>query len=340
MPNGETVNGYNYHVITTAQSNSTNAGVRYNRSLGANATQPGGRGGFGGGGGRRGGSQNQGLRQSINFNYNQGHSASDIVNFIPELGGKSASNSYSLQAGYTVGYHRFTSIFNANWNRSNSHTINFFTNTTNNPALADGINVPNNVPLNYGVPTISLSNGIQGLSDTQPSFSISQTISFSEVLSWIHGKHNMRFGGDYRRVHRDFLAGSNGTGNFAFTGLFTGEFMSGTAVAGTGSFDRRFSPRPAAIHHAQLLAGQELPARQRLRRLSPWTTGACCLRSHSITACAGSFLRPTRRNTAASPTSLPIPPQLICQRDRADRRPKRPALFARVSLAQGLCSRA
>ncbi len=81
--------------------------------------------------------------------------------------------------------------------------------------------VPNNVPLNYGVPDISLSNGIQGLSETQPSFSIAQTISFTEVLSWIHGKHNMRFGGDYRRVHRDFLAGSNATGNFAFTGLFT-----------------------------------------------------------------------------------------------------------------------
>src|SRR5208282_5177433 len=55
LPNAETVNGYNYQLLTTAQSNSTNAGVRYNRSLGANATQPGGRGGFGGGGGRRGG---------------------------------------------------------------------------------------------------------------------------------------------------------------------------------------------------------------------------------------------------------------------------------------------
>ena len=40
-------------------------------------------------------------------------------------------------------------------------------------------------------------------------------------MSWIHGKHNLRFGGDYRRVHRDFLAGSNATGNFTFTGLFT-----------------------------------------------------------------------------------------------------------------------
>jgi hypothetical protein len=229
------VNGYNYHLLTTAQSNTTSAGIRYNRSLGANATQPGGRGGFGGGGRRGGGSQNQGLRQSMNINYNEGHSASDLVNLFPELGGKSASNSYSLQAGYTVGYHRLTSISNVNWNRSNSHTINFFTNTSDNPAGTAGITVPNNVALNYGIPTISLSNGIQGLSETQPSFSISQTISFSEVLSWIHAKHNMRYGADYRRVHRDFLAGSNATGGFTFTGLFTEELVSGQAVAGTGS---------------------------------------------------------------------------------------------------------
>ena len=233
LPAGFTINGYNYHLLTTAQSNSTQAGIRYNRSLGANATQPGARGGSGGG--RRGGSQTQGLRQSINLNYNWSHSASDLVNLFPQLGGKRASDSDSVQAGYTVGYHRFTSISNLNWNRSNSHTINFFTNTTDNPAATVGVTVPNNVPLNFGVPDISLSNGIQGLSETQPSFSISQTISFSEVLSWIRGKHNLRFGGDYRRVHRDFLAGSNATGNFAFTGLFTqdaaGDLTTGSSIA-------------------------------------------------------------------------------------------------------------
>jgi hypothetical protein len=234
LPAGSTINGYNYHLLTTAQSNSTQAGVRYNRSLGANATQPGGRGASGGG--RRGGSQTQGLRQSINLNYNWSHSALDLVNLFPDLGGKSASDSDSVQAGYTVGYHRFTSILNVNWNRSNSHTINFFTNTTDNPATDAGIVVPNsNDALNHGLPNISLSNGIQGLSETQPSFSISQTISFSEVLSWIHGKHNLRFGGDYRRVHRDFLAGSNATGNFSFTGLFTedaaGDLTTGSSIA-------------------------------------------------------------------------------------------------------------
>ena len=153
LPAGSTINGYNYHLLTTAQSNSTQAGIRYNRSLGANATQPGGRGGFASGGGRRGGTQNQGLRQSINLNYNWSHSASDLVSLFPDLGGKSASSSYSLQAGYTVGYHRFTSISNVNWNRSNSHTTNFFTDTTNNPAAAASLTIPNNCPSTTAFPT-------------------------------------------------------------------------------------------------------------------------------------------------------------------------------------------
>jgi len=228
----------NYHLLTTAQSNSTQAGVRYMRSLGANATQPGGgRGGFGSGSGRR--SQNQGLRQSINFNYNWSQSASDILNLSPELGGKSSSQSNSLQAGYTVGYHKLTNIFNANWNRSNSQTTNFFTNGTD-IATELGILGPdgtalNTSPLNYGVPDVQLST-IAGLNEQQPSFSLAQTISLSETLSWIHGKHNLRFGGDYRRVHRDFLSSSNATGSFTFSGLFTeapGTSAIGPAASGS-----------------------------------------------------------------------------------------------------------
>jgi len=210
-----TSNSYNYHLLTTAQSNSSQAGVRYMRSLGKNATLL----GTGhGGGGRR--SQNQGLRQSINFNYNWSDSASDNVNIFPQLGGKSASQSNSLQGGYTVGYHKLTSIFNANWNRNSSQTTNFFTNGTDDVASDLHIQMPDSSPINYGIPNIILSN-FTGLSQQQPYSSLSQTIALSETLSWIHGKHNFRFGGDYRRVHRDFLGGSNSTGTFTFSGKFT-----------------------------------------------------------------------------------------------------------------------
>ncbi len=230
----------NYHLLTTEQSNITQAGVRYMRSIGSNASPFGGfgRGGGGGGGGGRRGQQSQGLRQSIHLNYNWAHSASDEVNIIPELGGKTASDSNSVQAGYTIGYHKVTSIFNASWNRSNSQTTNFFTNGED-IASQLGIQGPNGAPLNaspinYGVPQVQLSN-LAGLNEQQPSFSLSQTISISETLSWIHGKHNLRFGGDYRRVHHDFLAGSNATGSFVFAGLFTqdanSDFDTGSAFA-------------------------------------------------------------------------------------------------------------
>jgi hypothetical protein len=223
----------NYHLLTTAQTNTTQAGARYMRSLGKNATLPGGRGGFGRGGGRR--SQNQGLRQSINFNYNWIGTASDNVNVFPQLGGKSSTNSNSVQAGYTVGYHKLTNIFNANWNRVTSQATNFFTNRTDIASqigiLGPGGEALNASPLDYGLPNVTL-NSFTGMNEQQPSFSLTQTISASETLSWIHGKHNLRFGGDYRRVHRDFLGGSNtsgsiynGTGTFYFTGLYTGSSL-------------------------------------------------------------------------------------------------------------------
>lgn len=216
LPGTDMGSNYNYHLLTTGQSNTTLLGARYMRSLGKNAQQASGRR-FGG---RRGMAGNQGLRQSLNFNYNWSHAASDLVNIFPQLGGKRATDSQALQTGYTVGYHRVTSMFRAGWNRSNAQTANFFTNTSNDVAAAAGIAIPNDVPLNYGAPNISLS-GLNALTETQPSFALSQTISVSETISWMHGKHFMRFGGDYRRVHRDFLAGSNPTGNFTFTGWFT-----------------------------------------------------------------------------------------------------------------------
>ena len=77
-------------------------------TIAASARTPPSSGGRGGWRWRRSQGQNQGLRQSINFNYNWSHSASDNVNIFPQLGGKNASDSNSVQAGYTVGYHKLT----------------------------------------------------------------------------------------------------------------------------------------------------------------------------------------------------------------------------------------
>ncbi|MFC5862335.1 TonB-dependent receptor domain-containing protein [Acidicapsa dinghuensis] len=217
LPNLTNNESYNYYFASTAQSNSTQAGFRYMRAFGPNASLP---SGGGRGGGRRGNS-NQGLRQSVNANVNWSDSASDNVNIFPELGGKTASHNYSVQTGYSLGYKRINDNLTAGWNRAVSQATNFFTNGTD-IATQIGVLGPsgtalNASPLNYGVPNIVLS-GTTGLSEQQPSFRIQQTISVSDVFSVRHGKHNYRFGGDYRRVHQDVLGSSNATGTFNFTG--------------------------------------------------------------------------------------------------------------------------
>ena len=228
---GSNTQNFNYFLASTAQSNTTLLGVRYNRALGSAPAQP-----FGGLaallGGR--GSQNQGLRQSISFNFNWSHAASDDLNIFPDLGGQQATDSYSLQAGYSFGYHRLNSNLELGWNRANSQTTNFFTNRTDAASEA-GILGPNGAPLNasplnYGLPSVILT-GFTPLSEQQPAFHLQQTISGSEVLSLIHGKHNLRAGGDYRRVHLDVLGSSNATGTLYFTGFATGnaygDFLAG-----------------------------------------------------------------------------------------------------------------
>jgi outer membrane receptor protein involved in Fe transport len=94
-------------------------------------------------------------------------------------------------------------------------------------------------------------SSLTGLNEQQPNFSLSQTIAISETLSWIHGKHNLRFGGDYRRVHRDFLGGSNATGTFTFSGLFT-EDAAHDATTGSSLADFLLGlPQETAIDSAQ-----------------------------------------------------------------------------------------
>jgi len=96
----------NYQRLTSATTNSTQAGVRYNHSFGKNA------------GGANGmmrmarqflGQGNPGITQSMSANFNYSHSASDSLNLFPDLGGKNQTHQYSLQLGYSIGKGRLTS---------------------------------------------------------------------------------------------------------------------------------------------------------------------------------------------------------------------------------------
>ena len=150
----------------------------------------------------------------------------------------------------------------------------------------------------------------------------------------------MRFGGDYRRVHRDFLAGSNATGNFAFTGLFTEDAGAGPEhrlIASPIFSSACRSPPPSTLPRPRATCATTSTTPM------PWTTGACCPRSRSTTASAGSSSRPTPKNTATWPMlprirTLGLPAgEVPRQRGSGDSRLPASLVFP---VAQGLRSRA
>ena len=228
----------NYQRLASSESNSTRLGLRFLHSFGPST-----------GGSPLGGMIRQYLgqggntiRQSVNLNFNYSHSAADELDIFPELGGKQQSHQYSLALGYSIGKGRLTTNLSLNWNRSNTQLKNDFTNNTDIASQIGIAGLPEN-PLLFGIPIVTL-NQFTSLTEQQPNFQVNQTLAASDSTSWIHKKHNVRYGGDFRRVHDDLFGNTgNITGTFTFTGLFTEQpgasstIPGGTATTGSSLAD-------------------------------------------------------------------------------------------------------
>jgi hypothetical protein len=222
--------GYNYQTISNAGSNNVSINTRYVRNFGQATNTPFGSfgGGRGGGGGGRNANSNAPptLHQNMNLSYNYSHSASDNRNIFLPLGGASENDGNAVNAGYVISYGRLSNNASVTWNRYNSETRNYFTDTANDPSTAAGLTINNSTggfadPRFYnGLPTLSISN-YQSISNQTPSQTINQTISFSDFVAYRHKKHNMRYGFDIRRVHADSIGGNNPLGSLSFTGYAT-----------------------------------------------------------------------------------------------------------------------
>lgn len=216
LPNATGDAEQNYHRLATQGSNSTTLGARLIHNFGDSGGSP------------MAAMMRQftgtGLRQNMNANFNYSHAASAILNLYPALDGKRQTQQYSVAVGYTLSRGKLTNNFTLNWNRAYSETRNNFTGVrdveTQSGISGPGGTALNTDPLSYGLPNVSLTP-FTGINETEPSFRTNQTIALSESSSWVHGKHNLRVGGDVRRVHLDLFGGTDTTGSFYFTGLFT-----------------------------------------------------------------------------------------------------------------------
>lgn len=204
----------NFHFVTSATNNSDSLNLRVMHNFGAS-------GGFGGGpfgGGGRGGGN--GTRNNINIGVNWTRAFSNLTNPFPSVNGRSSRSAFNIPVGWVYGKGRLTNNFRFIWNRSRSDSSNLYAGAAN-VAGQLGITGISQDPFDFGLPGLSFSN-YSGLSDIKPSASLNQTFTWSDTLSWRKGKHNLRFGGDFRRIFLDTHSDSNPNGSFIFTGLYSG----------------------------------------------------------------------------------------------------------------------
>ena len=163
------------------------------------------------------------------FNFQLSHSDTpNLFDFVDR------SRTFGLNGNFNW-RHFFSQRFTASFGYAYSHYAARLT-----PYFANQINVSGEFgiagndqsPINYGPPSLSFSSGIAGLSDSQASDNRNQTSAVSASLFWLHGAHNISFGGDFRRQQFNYLSQQNGRGSFTFTGAATGndfaDFLLGT----------------------------------------------------------------------------------------------------------------
>src|SRR5712692_4207524 len=225
----------NFHYVTSGSSTSDSVNLRVIHNFGSGGGPglmtfggPGGPSGGGGGSGRRRAQNN------INFGMNWTRNSTTLVNPFPSLNGGNSLQGLNASAGWTYGRGRATNTFRVNYNHNHVATTNLYS-SIQNVAGDAGIGGVSTNPFDWGLPGISF-NTFAGLSDPTPRRELDQTYTLSDTVSWSRGKHNWRFGGDYRRILQSFRSAKNAEGSFVFTGFATSQFASGSGapVADTG----------------------------------------------------------------------------------------------------------
>jgi hypothetical protein len=220
----------NFHEVTSSESNSDSVSLRLIHNFGPVPAQgnrtPGG-GGRGGGGGGRGRSQN-----NLNLGLSWTKTTTNIVGAFPSLDGGTSTQGLNANAGWVYGKGRATNNLRFTYNHNHVATTNLFSGVTDVAGMAGILGVSTN-PFDFGIPGINFTS-FSGLNDPQPRRELDQTYTISDTVIWSHGKHNWRFGGDYRRILQSFQAARNAEGTFTFTGFATAQYVGGVQQPGTG----------------------------------------------------------------------------------------------------------
>ena len=195
----------NFQYATAATSNTNNLNLRVMHALG---------------GGSLGPRQRGGPRNNISVGFHYQSSDSNLTNPFPTVGGNTTTRSFDVPVTWVKSVGKLTNFFRVDFNRNRISTQNLYAFQTDITGLAGITGVSQN-PFDWGLPNVALTN-FQGINDVNPLRRRDQTISVGDTMSLVHGKHTLRWGGDFRRIQLNTQTDSNARGSFTFTGLNTG----------------------------------------------------------------------------------------------------------------------
>jgi hypothetical protein len=173
-------------------------------------------------------------KDSLNAMYYFNSARSQSVSAFPALTSTTSvrGQNMNLTEIHTLGP-RTVNTLTANFNRQRSSVLDPFA-YKQNIAGDLGIQGIATDPMDWGLPALQFTN-FGALSLAIPSLTRNQTFRFMDVFLRNVGKHNLRMGGEVRRVEQNALRDPNARGTFAFSGYTTSDFTSnGLPVANTG----------------------------------------------------------------------------------------------------------
>jgi hypothetical protein len=130
---------------------------------------------------------------------------------------------------------RLTNQFRVGYNRFWQQVVQADHNS--DPAKVYGLNTGVTDPTNFGMPEIRIGGFVQhtlGGNQSWPLYTTpNQTLQFTDSATYVVGKHNLKFGGEFRTGSTDNLRNTFGSGEIRFSDLesfTTGDVRSGSFV--------------------------------------------------------------------------------------------------------------
>jgi Carboxypeptidase regulatory-like domain len=173
-------------------------------------------------------------RDNVGVFYFLNSSRSTAVSSFPLLTHSTSTlgQNVNVNESHTFNPHLINNLI-VNFNRQRTSTLNPFAYQQDISGNL-GIQGISQDPRDWGLPQVSFTN-FTGLNDTIPSLVRNQTWRAMDMVIWSAGKHNLRLGGEVRRVQMNNLQDPDARGTFTFNGFTTSDLTAaGQPVGGTG----------------------------------------------------------------------------------------------------------